>query len=89
MSASPSFRGASSGRSSDSLHNRRTTSRGPSRQLPAGEGWPAGGGLRQALDAVLSSPTEAAPAVDETGAVIGWITRSAVLAAVDGIRDRS
>jgi osmoprotectant transport system ATP-binding protein len=58
-------------------------------RIPAGEGWPAGGGLRQALDAVLSSPTAAAPAVDETGTVIGWITRSAVLAAVDGIRDRS
>jgi hypothetical protein len=48
-----------------------------------------GDGLRQALDAVLSSPTAAVHAVDEHGTVTGWITRSAVLAAVDAARDPS
>jgi len=58
-------------------------------RIPAGEGWRVGDGLRQALDAVLSSPTAAVHAVDDRGVVTGWITRSAVLAAVDAPRDPS
>lgn len=56
---------------------------GADARIPAGDGWTAGGGLRQALDAVLASPTGAVHATDDHGVVTGWITRTAVLAAVD------
>lgn len=45
-----------------------------------------GGSLREALDAALSSPSAAGVAIDDSGAVVGTVTASAVLAAIEQAR---
>ena len=52
-------------------------------RTPAGEGHLAGSTLRSALDAALSSPAGTAAVVDDTGRVVGWLRRSAVLTALE------